>query len=769
MIGAPGQSIKAEATVRKSIIPAALLLITSLQAAAAALPPPSDKPALAAPHFPDRLHAFVWRNWGVADSQRIAAVLGTSVENVRAIATSMGLAEQPETPPQERIYLSIIRRNWHLLDYDQLLTLLDWTPQRLAHTLREDDFLWIKLGSLKPRCGKLSYAEPDDQVRRRAAEIRELVSRSFARDLATPAERRFAFLERFTRPVKAADAPPPRADAAPRFLYSYSAVFGDALADPSLDPFPDALLHELSRLGVNGVWLHTVLRDLAPSQDFPEFGRGAQQRLEALAALVSRAKRRGVGVYLYVNEPRAMPHAFFDGRAELAGVREGDFTTMCTSHPRVRQWLAASLEHIFRAVPDLAGVFTITASENLTSCASHHNHKNCPRCRSRSAAEIIAEVNAIVEAAVHKASPSAKVITWDWGWPDDAAPGIIKSLPKSVWLQSVSEWSLPLNRGGVKTSVGEYSLSAVGPGPRAKRHWQLARGAGLKTSAKVQANITWELSAVPWLPVLDLVAEHAHGLAAANVDGLMLSWTLGGYPSPNLEIFHRITTTKPTPEPSSVLDEIARQRYGADATPHARRAWTHFANAFREYPYDGNVIYTCPAQLGPANLLYEKPTGYAATMIGFPYDDVRGWSGPYGPWVFASQLEKLSAGWAEGLRALETAIQNTPANLADEARRDLVLARAAGLHLSSVARQTRFVVARDALARAAPDQRAALIGELTRLLAAESAAACELFSLARQDSRIGFEASNHYYYLPHDLIEKDFNCQALLRHYAAQR
>jgi hypothetical protein len=38
------------------------------------------------------------------------------------------------------------------LPYAQLLTLLDKTPERLAFTLREDEFLWITLGSLKPRC-----------------------------------------------------------------------------------------------------------------------------------------------------------------------------------------------------------------------------------------------------------------------------------------------------------------------------------------------------------------------------------------------------------------------------------------------------------------------------------------------------------------------------------------------------------------------------------------------------------------------------------------
>ncbi len=105
------------------------------------------------------------------------------------------------------------------------------------------------------------------------------------------------------------------------------------------------------------------------------------------------------------------------------------------------------------------------------------------------------------------------MLAWDWGWPDSDAIGL---LPRDVWLMSVSEWSLPIERGGIKNTVGEYSLSAPGPGPRATSHWKLARQRGSKTAAKLQINNTWELSAIPWMPVLDLVAEHCAGLARAE-------------------------------------------------------------------------------------------------------------------------------------------------------------------------------------------------------------------------------------------------------------
>jgi hypothetical protein len=304
-----------------------------------------------------------------------------------------------------------------------------------------------------------------------------------------------------------------------------------------------------------------------------------------------------------------------------------------------------------------------TASENFTHCASHGNHRSCPRCQARHADEIIAELNTTIAAAVHRASPQARVIAWDWGWNNHGiAPGIIQRLPQDVWLQSVSEWSKPIERGGVRTGIGEYSLSAVGPGPRATRQWELARQAGLKTAAKVQLNNTWELSAVPYLPVLDLVAEHCANLAAQKVDGMMLSWSLGGYPSPNLRVAQRFAE-QPGATVDGVLTELARELYGPGGVPHARQAWTQFSRSFAEFPYHGQVVYQGPQQQGPANLLFEKPTGYRATMVGFSYDDLDGWRGPYPAEVFARQMEKVSGGWLAGLKPLESAVAAAPGEL----------------------------------------------------------------------------------------------------------
>jgi phage gp37-like protein len=729
------------------------------------LPTGPTPDALTFPHFPTRMHAFIWRNWPVVEVERLADVLGTSAANVREVAESMGLPEQQSIAVKDRnrIYITLIRRNWHLLPYEQLLTLLKMSEEQLAYALREDDFLYIKLGSLKPMCEPLHYSPPDEETKKRCAKIRRMVQESFGEELQKPEEARFHFIDELSRadPSFTPDSSvKPRFS--PRYIYSYFAIFGDPLLHPELDPYPDGLLQRLSALGVDGVWMHTVLRQLAPSELFPEFGVDHEIRLQNLRNLVARAKKYGMGIYLYMNEPRAMPESFFARRPEMKGVQGGDFFTMCTSHPAVRQWLTDSLAYVFEQVPGLAGVFTITASENLTSCASHHQHTRCPRCKDRSAADIIAEVNQAIEAGVHRGDPDAEVIAWDWGWRDDWAADIIRNLPKSVSFMSVSEWSKPITRGGIESTVGEYSISTVGPGPRATKHWALAKQAGLRTLAKMQINITWELSAVPYLPVLDLIAEHCENMLSADINGMMLSWSLGGYPSPNLELIRKFDR-EPAPSREAALDELALSCFGPDGASYGRKAWTAFSHAFREYPYNAGVIYQCPAQYGPSNLLYDVPTKYKATMVGFPYDDVDGWRGPYPADVFAGQFEKVASGWQEGLQDLEMAVERAPAAQKKSANDQLRFARAAWHHFRTIANQTRFTVLRNELwhqeQAKSESERRDRIETMKKIIRDEIAIARELYSLIREDSRIGYEASNHYYYLPVDLMEKVINCQ----------
>ncbi len=714
-------------------------------------------------HFPDRLHAYVWRNWTLVPQERLAQVVGASPEDVLRLGKAMGLPDPPpvDEAQMSRTYITIIRANWHLLPYEQLQALLGWTEDKLAYTLREDDFLFIKLGRVKPACKPLTWAPPDAAAIARQAEIAAAVHAHFGDAAGQWVDPPLSFIDRLSAPLEPAPEPPAPSLFNPRFCYSYFALYGDPLLEH--DPFPEGYLQRLSQAGVNGVWLHAVLYKLSPFPWEASLSDHWQERLTALRSLTERAAKHGMGVYLYLNEPRTMPLSFFEAHPELRGVVEHDAATLCTSLPEVREYLSGSVRRICEAAPDLAGFFTISASENLTNCWSHGGGGACPRCAGRGPAEVIAELHGALNEGIRQANSKARLIAWDWGWGEDWAPNAIALLPDGVSLMSVSEWHTPIERGGIESAVGEYSISAIGPGPRARRHWAAAQERSLPTLAKIQANNTWELSALPFIPAAVNVAKHATALRDTGVSGLMLGWTLGGWPSPNLEIVYELGKRDANGaflSPDEALLRVAKRRCGDGAAAAVVAAWRVMSDAFSEFPYHVGVVYSAPLQVGPANLLWPTATGYAATMVGIPYDHLDAWRAIYPTEVFVRQLNKAADGFEAGAAQLRAALDATEGAQRITLSEDGNLAEAAAVHFRSVANQAAFTDLRNTRAAGEGNEEGA--AALIALVEQELALAKRLHALQTQDSRIGFEATNHYFYTPMDLAEKALNCIQLL-------
>jgi hypothetical protein len=835
------------------------LASAALSATAPRLWPQARTPLLEA-HFPSRLYQFIWRNWELANLDAMSAVVKGDASKLRAIGESMGLPPKPQLTGDQlrRIYITVIRQNWHLLPNEQLIQLLGWTREKFDFTLTEDDLLDIKLGP-KPECAPIVFSEPSASERRRAAEMRRTVHAALGENLRGEGERAFEFVTRLSssqyeskrdanaRPsqghlslancsVKAGQGVDARiADRVtnylrtamgarldtggknitlevssglqdgfevnvseagtqlsgssaetlmravywmqdemeslggpwlpqgriekkvswdPRYLYSYFALYGDPLLEPEIDPFPDGYLEKLARTGINGVWMQCVLNNMAPSKAFSEFGHRADERIRNLNRLIERAKRFGMRIFLYINEPRAMPAEFFRNRPEIKGAANRDLFAMCTTPPLVRNWISDSLAYLLKQAPELGGVFTITMSENFTHCFSKFHAETCPRCSKRNSWDVVGEVLEAVRSGVRRSSKTAEVISWDWGWPAEMARNLIPKLSRDLRYMGVSEWSTPIERGGVKTEIGEYSISVVGPGPRAITNWGLARKAGIRTMAKTQFNNTWEISAIPYIPVPHLIARHCTNLTRAGISGIQASWTLGGYPSPNLEVAKEFYSTPPEAAPA-VLLRVAERRYGKTAAPHVVEAWANFSNAFELYPYSV-AIYTIPTQHGPANLLRSKPTGIRNSMILFPQDDYKSWSGKYPPEVAQREFTRMADQWGQALTPFRKAIETVPAIKKRQALEDLAIAETCYIHFRSTANQIAFYIARDATRT--PET----LARMREIVKQEMELARRMYPIAKQHSVIAYEASNHYYYRPADLAEKILNCQYLL-------
>ena len=296
-----------------------LLLGAALVAAAGEVPLPGEDgkhAAVTCAPFPDALSAYVWRNWPVVSVDRLAAVIGASRADLEGVAAEMGLpVPQPAVSPlwHRKGYITVVRRNWHLLPYEQLLKVVDMTRAELAYSLTEDDFLFVKLGNTKPLCPPITWStEAAAAGRARRLEIACVLKEEGIVPMA-PEEARFSFVGELSGMPEAARVPIPRA-AAPRgsgalaasptidspfdlrLIFSYFADYGDPLGDDEVGSYPEGLLARLAENGVNAVWLHTVLSTLARDPAYPEFGEGSERRIANLKKLVARAAKYGIKV-----------------------------------------------------------------------------------------------------------------------------------------------------------------------------------------------------------------------------------------------------------------------------------------------------------------------------------------------------------------------------------------------------------------------------------------------------------------------------------------
>ena len=707
------------------------------------------------PYFPSAAHQLIWRNWDLVPAERIAAALSSSPAAVNALATAMAL--EPQHLREEywsRLRFKALRRNWDFVPYNQLTILLGMSKEEIEKLLAQDAFYIDNLGP-KPEC---------DTIRIEGGQSSPRILPHFrppAEHVAV--EERFDFIEKLNRPM----AEPSWANAnsgtalAPRIVFPYFALFGEVLQDKEFKSYyPTGVLENIARMGLDSIWLEVVLHDVVKSSIFPEFGRDSALQLQRLNWIIAQAKHAGLGVYLYLNEPRGMPASFFRQYPEIKGAPgrpEDGLFSMCTSTQPVQRYLSESTENLFQEAPDLAGAFLITASENPTNCYSLTRHPICERCKLRRGPEVIAQVVDLIQAGARRAKPSARIIAWDWSWnvvEDDPQNEIIADLPSSVTLMVDFERGTPISREGVKSIVDEYSLSVAGPSPRAAAHIRQAHQRGMTVMAKLQVGNTWELGLLPYIPVAQLVDRKFEAVRSAGISGAMESWTLGTYPSPNWQIAEAFYG-RSAPDSSKRLEQVAAGLYGQKGAPDVLRAWELFSDAFGQYPFSVALVYSSVVQEGPAHMLYFEPTGKLSKILN-SYDDLA-WTAPFGPSIVAKVFADIASAWQKGLSYLQAALSEAPADKRFEAERDFKISDAAFLYFQSVANQVAFYQL-----RLKWKQEPRLLEQMRTVVQQELRGAERFWAICQADSRVGFEASLQYFYLPLDVLEKIIACRYML-------
>lgn len=690
---------------------------------------------------PQKWQTVILRNYGLVSVEKLAEVLLTTVDVIQTEAKRLGIEAIAYTDRWKKYgYITIVRNNWHLLPYGQLMQLLDMTEAELEYNLKEDDFLDVKLGNFKPYTKEVKYIPLTEEEALKTQALAKTVKEKFLENYTLPFE--FSYDKITEKSQEKATV----SDDFLKIVYGYSMMYGDTLLTGE-EPISDELLQKLANVGVNGIWFQGVLSKLSYYPFVEGVSQGYEIRRENLRKLIKKCAKYGVKIYLYFNEPRALNEKDFTEKTEnLKGKKMGEQYALCTSKKEVQEYLYNAVKDFAKSVPGLGGIITITASENLTNCYSWDGDAPCPICSKRPRPEVVAEVNNIIMNALRDSNTGARLLVnlWGWapyrGWTEEEVLQGIELLDKDAEVMSVSEFGTII-KDGVAYNVGEYSLSRVGPCEETKAHLAHARKFGHKILAKVQINNSWEFAITPYIPVYELIIEHISNLKELGVTGLMLSWTLGGYPSPSFSLVDKLLQGKLD------YDEWLQEHYGEN-WKLVKESVHLFSEGFRHYPFNGETLYFAAQEVGASNLWYKEKTGLAPTMVGYPYDAIDGWKSCSDE-EFTSEIELLLDGFEKGLSLLDGVVGN-------ESLEELKnMAETVYVNMKSMLVQFRYNQVKEK----------ATFEDVKGYIEEEEKLTERLYALAAKDARIGYEASNHYYFTQNTFLEKFLNLEALKKQF----
>ncbi|MBR1867048.1 MAG: hypothetical protein IJ800_00500, partial [Clostridia bacterium] len=271
---------------------------------------------------------------------------------------------------------------------------------------------------------------------------------------------------------------------------------------------------------------------------------------------------------------------------------------------------------------------------------------------------------------------------------------------------------------------------------------------GKRVMAKIQINNSWECSAVPCLPVFGLVKKHLDELKKIGVNDYFLTWTLGGYPSPIMDMIAAYNRQGDGFD----LDKWYKEYFGEEAE-RVKKASELLCEGFEEYPFSVEKIYFGPHNLGPADRWSLSADNNLSTMVCYSFDDYETWIYPYSYENYLSQMDKLCEKWKKGAEILKESADEKAKNLS-------VYAEVSYIHFLSDRLHTEYAkLKRDIKANAK---------RLIEIIDREREITDRLLFLVDR-SPIAFETSNHYFYTERNLkiklLELDLLKEELAKRY----
>ena len=675
---------------------------------------------------PTKWQTVILRNYGLVKTENIAKVLKCTSKRVEIEASRLGIENiQYNSLWREKSYLTIIRNNWNLLNYEQLLVLLEMSEEELSYNLDNNDFLGVKLGGFKPEEKFIFYKKLSKEELKETHKIKRIVSKHYIGNYPSPFS--FKYNKQHNKTYDSHD----------RIIYSYSLEYGDIFLKTS-EIVSEEELKAYSSSGVNGLWIGVTLRDFCYYPFSKKISKNYLIRQQNLNKFIKIAESHGIKIYLYLNEPRGINVKELDTKYNrLRGRVEGDLVALCIAHKEVQDYLYTATKELVEKVPNIEGIITITSSENLTHC-KHVPGSDCKTCQQYRPYELASLINNIMFKAINDSDSKTRLIANLWGWapycdylPGEAQKGI-DLLNQDIEIMCVSEFGTH-KKGKFVYNIGEYSLSNAEPSIETIHLINYAKKKKHKVLAKIQVNNSWEMSIVPYVPCFEKVFDHLEKLRKLGVNDYMLSWTLGGYPSVALSLVA-----------ANNYDAWLKETFANDFNV-IKDALHLISTGFSCFPFDTHLLYLSPLNHGPSNLMYKNYTNRKATMVTFPYDDISSWINKDGEDSFVIKMRKV-------IRHLKKA-QMILNGIANPSKTILEIIRYLKVWIicyESTLNQYLFNLNK------VDDNK-----NLNFYFNKELRLTLNLYKTCATDSAIGFEASNQYIFTQNMFLEKIVNVISL--------
>ena len=529
-----------------------------------------------------------------------------------------------------------------------------------------------------------------------------------------------------------------------------------------IDYYPEEYLSRLAHEGVNGLWLTITFREICDCsirKAVPE----AARRIAKLRDTVERCRRYGIKTWVFCIEPAAWSedngNPVPEGCAELRGpgmTREEagiDLSSFCVNSEKARKYLYDCTCSLFRAVPHLGGMITISYGERMTSCLSRISPFGdgtipCPHRCGKTIGEILADVLGSLKKGMNDANPEAELISWLYiPFAEQLGHWITKlpeNLPSDIVLAFNFESGVTKRQLDSVRAGGDYWLSEVGPSDRFALMAQAAKG-HCQFAAKLQVACSHECATVPCIPAPGLVYRKYRKMKELGVRHVIQCWYFGNYPGLMNEAAGKLAYEDFTAGEDAFLESLARPEWGKDA-PAVIRAWKHFADGYSRYPLDIQFQYYGPMHDGPVWPLHLKQAMLPLTRSWkpetFPSGDAMGEAAKHFELPELAELTgQLSSQWHRGMEEMK---QAAPASH----ELDFTLAEALDIQFRSGHNILRFYTLRNALLDSPADS-AILLEGMKQIVQEEIAHSLRLAELCQQDCRLGYHSEAEVYkYFP---------------------